>query len=59
MYAIVERFAQLLATPPDPPAFVVSLSIDDQPTTGLGRVTRPNEVVTRTTASARPRAPTY
>jgi hypothetical protein len=68
MYAIVERFAQLVATPPDPviaasrvgahtpatqgdlPTIVVSLAIDDQRTTGLGRVTRSGEMITRHSA---------
>lgn len=68
MYAIVDNFAQLVATPPDPvvsasrvgarkpstpgdlPAMVISLTIDDQRTTGLGRAMRSGELVTRTSA---------
>jgi hypothetical protein len=68
MYAIVESFAQLVATPPEPvvtasrvgarkpstpgdlPAMVISLSIDDQRTSGLGRTLRSGELVTRTSA---------
>jgi hypothetical protein len=68
MHAIVDNFAQLVATPPDPvvsagrvgarmpstpgdmPALVISLTVDDQRTTGLGRVARSGELVTRASA---------
>jgi hypothetical protein len=68
MYAIVDGFAQLVVTPPDPvvaaghaggrkpakisdlPSVVVSVTIDDQRTTGLGRVMRSGEIVTRASA---------
>ncbi len=66
MYPIVDAFARLVVTPPDPvvatghaggrkpttanelPAVVVSVTIEDQRTTGLGRVMRSGELVTRT-----------
>lgn len=65
MYTLVEKFAEILSTPPEPilpgssvgqkrpstssdmPVIVVSLTIQDHKTTGLGRVARSGETLAR------------